>query len=457
MSTKLEELELFKSYNFDVKLSLDTHVFSGELSLTPEKITFEIIGELSKEREFKLHDRTIERLICRDTNKTFILIGLRNISGRARLISTQPDSIVFFRKKYEVNYVFFSPTEFLDDKEFYGFNIYSHTLNTWLGHTKIQSQLLEDIHKEDTEEFITTIDNIGYLGINYDSLSFFDHLDAGVKISPYLFFLKKSSGDILTIIEIFQKTRDLMTFICGGSFDIQKIIIKKESHPSYKPVTLYYIQKKSKQETILFPLSKEEDVFSLGLPKYPIHSFNIYFNLSDENISCISKYDKYKKMNNPEDRFLGYFRLLEKLNIKKKSYLNDDLLKATLIKYKPCLEKIFNDKENVSSFIKNISRYNHSKYNTSKCIQDFYVQISRGISNHWIYKKKDIDGICKLRNDITHANDYYISELDLIRKTLFIEVLLILSLFRLIGIELNEAEKIIHRLDGYFLIVECKA
>ena len=38
MSIKIEELELFKSYNFDVKLTVFGHIFSGELSMTPEKI-----------------------------------------------------------------------------------------------------------------------------------------------------------------------------------------------------------------------------------------------------------------------------------------------------------------------------------------------------------------------------------------------------------------------------------
>lgn len=54
------------------------------------------------------------------------------------------------------------------------------------------------------------------------------------------------------------------------------------------------------------------------------------------------------------------------------------------------------------------------------------------------FKRSDIQGICKLRNDMTHANDYIVSEEDLYQYTKFIHQLLIFALVnKLLGISLD--------------------
>jgi hypothetical protein len=105
-------------------------------------------------------------------------------------------------------------------------------------------------------------------------------------------------------------------------------------------------------------------------------------------------------------------------------------------------------------FIKNLPRYNNSKYNTEKCIQDFYLSIPSDLTKNWKFQKKDIGFICRLRNDITHANDYYVSDVDLEEKTKFIEILLIFSLCSKIGIRHDITSKLIDRISGYKFILE---
>ncbi len=134
-------------------------------------------------------------------------------------------------------------------------------------------------------------------------------------------------------------------------------------------------------------------------------------------------------MENPEERFLGYFRILESLCFNKKSYLDEVLLEKLSNRIKPYLIKVFGDKKSVTSFLKGLPRYNNSKYNTQKCILDFYLKIPVLLSGTWKLEKSNIGEICKLRNDITHANDYSISDSRLEENVKFIEVLLVFSLF----------------------------
>ncbi len=111
--------------------------------------------------------------------------------------------------------------------------------------------------------------------------------------------------------------------------------------------------------------------------------------------------------------------------------------------------KKFGEKKDVDSFLRGIPRHNRSKYNTEKCVQDFFRSIPETMTTNWKYKKNDIGGICKLRNDIVHANDYYISDTDLIERMYFIEILLIFSLSHKIGLCTEFCTEFVTRFEGY--------
>jgi hypothetical protein len=49
----------------------------------------------------------------------------------------------------------------------------------------------------------------------------------------------------------------------------------------------------------------------------PQEIFSNYFSLDLSELSHYGKYVKYRRMENVEERFLGYFRILEKLKVPK--------------------------------------------------------------------------------------------------------------------------------------------
>lgn len=471
MSFNLVALELAKTYDFEVTVSDGTNNFAGKLCLSPYKITITIIGDQNGERNCTLGWGSIEKLVCRDLNKTFFLYNLNFVKGNSRVISHHPKHIWFFESVFEVEYVIFSPTELYKGDLIESINIQSSKVSEWVGNTNKQEQIIIDYNNkvpifdnpDKLNEFSTQLEGIGALGVGYNLSMHHSSPDfsAGIKFPPSLIieFISAKSGT--AVMNSFLKLYSLLAFFIGNDFLIEQLDISFSSGTFNNKGTLYYpstiISPKYEQGYSLFPLGKNIRFDSSELPSLPITSFNNYYSLPKDQCGYFSKYLKYKRLENPEERFLGYFRILESLCFSKKSYLNEELLKRICESAKPYLIKKFADKTNVTSFLKGIQKYNNSKYNTEKCIQNFYMKIPESISSKWKIKKGDIGKICKLRNDITHANDYCISTSAIEEKVKFIEVLLVYSLYKKLGVELTMATKVINRISGYHLITKNQA
>jgi hypothetical protein len=468
MSFDLEALKLAETYDFNVTVSDGTNSFAAKLYLSPGKITITIMGEENKERNCTLGWNSVESLICHDLNKTFFLHDLSFIKEHSMHVSDQPKHIGFFEKVFEVGYVIFSPSHLYERDFITSFSIHSNKISEWVGNTNKQEEIIKSYNNKEQifdnpdklNEFSTPLEGIGTLGVRYNLSIHHSSPDfsAGIKFPPSLvikFFSPQLANEIKNS---FLKLYALLAFFIGNDFLIEQIDILFSSGSSRNEGTLYYpsasIAPKYNQSYTLFPLGKDVRFDSLGLPSLPITSFHNYYSLSKVLCGYFLKYLKYKRMENPEERFLGYFRILEALCLNKKSYLDEELLGVICKRAKSYLIKKFDDKRNVTSFLKAIPRWNNSKYNTEKCIQDFYLRIPKSISTQWTIEKSDIGKVCKLRNDITHANDYNINTAQIEEKVKFIEVLLVYSLFENLGVELSTAAGILDRISGYHLITK---
>ncbi|KWK46719.1 hypothetical protein WT81_24270 [Burkholderia stagnalis] len=69
----------------------------------------------------------------------------------------------------------------------------------------------------------------------------------------------------------------------------------------------------------------------------------------------------------------------------------------------------------------------------------------------WIYDVSDIQEICRLRNDLTHANAVEPDPGDIEKKAKFIEVLLVTRLLIAVGVSVESAAAIAPRLPGHAL------
>lgn len=464
MHTEDKTLELLKSYEFDVMVGESNNWFAGKLTLSPTKIIFRVAGEECGKRVYKDKWRNKEIQICKDINRTFVLFGLRVIAGQQRALGYHPDGISFFESTYSVEHVICFPFDIYDDFSITGIRIHSSTIADWIGNTntqeRINSKYLAGLTKAfDTEELfefsVNILDKIS-LGIYYNVSMYWSPHEyrSGLTFPPSLIVDFKEKLDSRNIKNQFDKVYTLFHFLVGSSLVVEKIGLVPNRGGSSKASMYYTSDKKDvdaidPSKPILFPLGKDIRFDQSGLPALPLGLFENFYSFDDTEYGYFAKYVRYKSMSNPEDRFLGFFRLLEKLTFKAKEFVDGEKLHQLISRAKPYLYKKLGEKKSVDSFLKGLARYNRSKYNTEKCIQDFFLSIPETMTSDWQFKRSDIGSICKLRNDIVHANDYYVSDADLIDRMYFIEILLIFALSRKIGFSTEFCAKFVTRFDGY--------
>lgn len=473
-----KELLLSKTYQLAVDVEIDEDHYAGILILSPEEITLRIMGDEKEGRKMLFqHHEWHNNLICSHMLSQISLQNLKLISNFSIPVGVKSIFSSYSESTFNVSSILFYPFNPSSiDNKFCGLNIYSQTINDWIGETNTQNALLNKYYEgnvfiespELLREFNFEINNLGNIGVYYKIYPQQGSLKSGIQINPYLFLKFNSEKTENEITEKFFEIYNLLALIIGNDFILDKIEFVCEgfnlSGISSQFPTFYYpsitkeIAKKISQKAMpssyhLFPLGKDLKHDAWGLRELPLEIFSNYFTLSSSEINHYAKYVKYRRMENVEERFLGYFRILESLCAKKKTYLDAQLLKSLSNRIKPYLIKKFQDKKSVCSFLNGLPRLNESKYNTAKCIQDFFEEtIEKSISHDWKFSKKDINEICNLRNDITHANGHNNTENEILEKTKFVEILLIIALFKKVGIILDRL--IIFRIDNYNLIAK---
>lgn len=471
MTFGLERLEIGKSYKFDVLVQDGTNYFAAKLDLSPDVITLTIMGERHENRNFSQGWGEIDQLICRELNSTFLLQKLRFLRGSSRMIPHRDKDIGFFENVYEVDHVIFSPTDIYQSSRVLSLSIHSNTIEKWIGNTETQEEIIRSYHDKEAifdnpdklTEFGQGVPNYGWIvaGYNLSMHTSSPEFSSGINFPPSLSLLYETPIKTNETYDKYFELYSLIAFFNGNDFLVDLVEVELDSTTFTQRGSMYFSTKKNipkyDQDYALFPLGKDIRFDSLGLPSLPMDVFINYFSLQEKHLGYFKKLLKYQRMDNPEDRFLGFFRILESLCFKKKNFLDEELLADLSKRVRPYLIKKFNDRKNVNSFLKGIPRHNASKYNTEKCIQDFFIKVPQEISSSWKLQKKDIGSICKLRNDITHANDYYMSDYELEENAKFLEVLLVLALFEKIGIDLSISSQIIHRLSGYHLVTKIVA
>ncbi len=373
----------------------------------------------------------------------------------------------YFENVYEVSYLVYCSQIISKNTLFNGFSVQFSELKKWLGHTKKQDEILL-LHEKnqlwglngmDLDEFSVIAHNEGTVVVGYHPLQHHSayEFSAGIQFPPSLMMFFSQEQSVEEAKQIFDDLCEITSFVVGGDLSLNSVELCCGSECfQTQDACLYFPKNKAHKERrggyVLFPIGRNLRFDDFGYPELDLEFYGRYFSLNGMEREKWKKYHRYKRMGNVEEQFLGYFRLLESLTFKSKNYLDADELQRLIDQFEKCLEKRFGDKKSVNSFLRGLNKYNNSKYNTAKCLRDFYDNIPSEITEEWLVKKSEIDSICKLRNDISHANDYKVSNEDLLKVTKFIEVLLVFALFLKLGISSVIVSKIIHRMEGYHLI-----
>jgi hypothetical protein len=278
---------------------------------------------------------------------------------------------------------------------------------------------------------------------------------AGVRFPPRFVASFDEAKNELETIENFNTLRDLLSVVVGSRVSLQAInLIPENPSGFFRPILYFSEPKHSANEAryVMFPLGCNPARNQLGLPEFPLASFNAYFAADSEIRTYFKKYVRYRALENPEERFLGYFRLLEKLTFQKDSFVDEARLDLLMNRAKPLVVRYFGGSSAVNSLLKQVRRSNQSKLNTASCIVKFMKQLPVELSAEWVFDNSHIESICKLRNDLTHANEIEPDARDVEVRAKFIEVLLVIALLKAIDVPPESMTSISPRMHGYDLI-----
>ncbi|WP_411583132.1 HEPN domain-containing protein [Acinetobacter nosocomialis] len=435
-----ESLLLKNEYIKDVKVYDNTSVYAGVLTLKPNECYLEI----STERETSENFYASKKIECYCNDGSYLLYGLKLLQMSHTFLEAQENDIICSVSiKFEIQYVLFI-NGFLPslDTKINSFAINTDFIKKWTLQTETQNQILINYIKNEgyssyyATEFEQHINNYGKVGVYYLPSQFtsIEELNSGIKIHPQLKISFEEKLDFSKLFNEFNDLYQLLTVFNGGDFQIDSIEFEIDEWNS-KTAYLYYPSSHNYEDLnyVLLPLGKDLIFNDQGLKQLPLVFFDNYYNLTANKMDIFKKYLRYKQLSSLEEKFLGYFRLLEKLVAKKESFVDDRELAILLKRSKSYLIKKLNTKKKIIESLNDRIKYaNTLKLNIERCIGDFYETIPQDIRNHLEFNKEDLKDIVDLRNNITHAKDYSIKDYELYNYTVFIHSLLFLGITNLL-------------------------
>lgn len=463
MQKSPDELHLSESYNFEVTIENNGTHFAGELSLTPRVCILIIRGDISGDRRHAFDIEGLSELTCDCFGGMFFLLGLKGDGASIKHMHHGPTPVSHFEIKYKVSHVIYSRAILSRDIGFLEIEVDSSSIAQWVGYTQTQDHIVfKNINGTLfpftgvlPTEFEQPINGLGTLRIVYHPSTYHsvETFSMGLRYSPSLSLLLDGEKTAEQVIERVGDLDTLFSFLIGRAPDLNTVKLRTARGRMHS-LSLYFPRPSSEvgnRDYPWFPLGKNLRI-DMGLPQFPITSFSGYFDLPIAERMHFKKYVRYREMQNPEERFLGFFRLLEKLCFRKESFLPENRLITLIERAGPFLIRYFDDKKNVKRILKKIIDLNHAKLNTAGCINVFIKKIPSTLLDKWIYGSSDIESICNLRNDLTHANDIELKEYEIDRKAKFIETLLILRLLVKMGIPIDDGATIAPRIKSHQLI-----
>jgi hypothetical protein len=455
-----EEIFLSESYEITVKLQSRGHFFAGHLSLTPQRISLYISGDLHDDRVHDLDPNQIEQLECYSLNHKFVLCDLHFTNNQIQWLD-HTRRLRHFEYTYQAAAVLVVPQSF-DANEINEVNIYSPTVSDWVGVTQAQHEYLahspSELQPDLASVLYTEMPNRGAMEIAYITTSHFSQTtrSAGIGFEIYTNFTPTEPLTQRAALEYIEEFRFFFEIIEGADPEITKVHVTSGELDGY----LYYpsvgVRHRQSAPRNLFPLGHEL-LHPSGLPKFPIESISAFFTLDKILLERWKKAVRYRHLGVLEDRFLGAFRLVEAFTLQKACYIQDeDLLASTLTRIERLAIKLFSTEKpaNVRSFLGRMRKLNHQRYNTATCVQKLYKTLPRELTSTWRYQVSDIPDISQKRNDITHANPYFFTDSELLSWTAFVEALLFISLMDSIAVPRASTIKILPRTDGYSLLLK---
>ncbi|CAH6955466.1 conserved hypothetical protein [Vibrio chagasii] len=430
----------------DVQLADKNGVhYPAILDIDNDGISLDIYAESNEERYFQLDYTSLETLTCESFNKVFFLYGLQMESHFSSALKGDNGERGFMRIKLSAERVIIVKSCTYLDSKVNSIELSSEAIADWIGTTHTQAKIPTLSYEELTanrskalKEFEVNIPEVGRLFLKYKwSQGGIDKFSVGTSFPPSLVLELEKEHSFEKALSFLDDLKRLLFFVVGAqfevdvrfklSFDMEGCLFECKSNPTYDD-----------RHSILYPLLHNTiDSSYTRLPPFDVKAFAAYFALNSDTRNHWLKYQSYKQLENYEERYLGYFRILESLLYKQENFLAPELFDSCIDIFKVDLAKHFGVRnKKMESFLRYIkTQVNTKKYNVERNLIKQFKALPKEFKDIICFNQGNLKPIVDLRNDITHANKYSISERQKIENLTFLEALLLFEMFKKIGID----------------------
>lgn len=448
----MKEIDFFRddvNEHHKGSIKIDDEDYAAEINITKNHIEvrfFDFNNKISRDYS-SLH--ALGTAVFNSGGVFFRFFGMELIETSFRLIG-QVNS--FNDYKLSAKGVMYSKTNLNDVELYQAISLYSNAISQWMGNTSKLNKIINDsvVRKlpelEGLVEFERILKNVGTLGgyysYKYGGLNGIHTV--GMSVTPHVTLHFDKLVDLNGLIDNYVDLYMMMRFLIGKHLDFTSVKIHLEDQFRYRGINLYLPEKiysgSELHNSMSFPYSS---AYHDDSEKYfPLHIFDNYFSEEGKETNLlIKKFINYSLVNSDEERFLGFYRILEMITYKQSFYVDENELSVFLERAKGILQKNFKG-SSISKFKRAVLMANKTKENTEACVRHYIKNMPREFVTGMGLDKIKIDELCKVRNNMIHQPLFSVSESKLHDCMVTSKLLVCIILMSKLGIPFNQIEEV---------------
>ncbi|MCW2095140.1 UNVERIFIED_ORG: hypothetical protein M2382_001648 [Enterobacter sp. BIGb0239] len=434
-----------ESHKGTVKLDNDHYV--AELTIEDKSITITIMDFNGALQQNYLSMFSLENIVFNSNSNNFLLFGLTLNKSHHLKVGRNGR---FNDYSYSAQGFIYGKGDLNPRTHFSSISIYGENIKKWSGFTKKLDRVLNSglrnhlPAEDDCIEFEKNINGLGTLGLYYSyTAGGIEGLHTvGMSVKPHIAITFEKSILLDALIEQYTDLYMMLRFLIGSSLDISQVKIQSAMW-GRNAAQLYLAERSDRNKKVghgiflsfstIFRDDSEND--------FPLCIWDKYYDSENKDIKeLLKKYVSYTMVDSNEEKFLGFYRLIETMTMKKSSYVDENQLAKVLKIGRRFLARQFPG-ASISDFSRAIKQANKSRHNTESCIHHFINGFPQPMIDRLNLKEIVISEICKSRNKIIHQPLFSESIGRIYRFKEITEALALLAILVRLGVSNDKIEE----------------
>lgn len=428
--------------------------YFSELTIGDEGIKIRLLNFSTKNNNAAPEIISLDSIVFKRANYHYLLFGLALIDLAFIRIGSDGDVRDY---EFSAQGFLYSKTVVNQNDFFTSISIYGESIKKWSGSTRKLNKIMSGgianklPCKDDCVEFETSITSVGTIGLRYSfKYGGLNGLHTvGMNVEPHVTITFEEGIGLDKLIDNYIDLYMILRFFIGNSLMISNVKIQSYSRYGRNDIQFYMAEKKEDERNnhaggmllsyaTIYNDDSEDD--------FPDSVWENYFNPRNrENKELIKKFVTYSMVKNNEEKFLGYYRIIEAMTVKESFYVDEDKLSNLLKRAKPLLVKYLSC-TSLSDFFRAIKNTNKSRSNTESCIHHFIQNLPHSVLEKTTIKEIKISEICKSRNQIIHQPLFSETPEKIYKHMQTIELLIKLATLIRLGVSTKKIEESINHL-----------